>query len=97
MSEHEHKGEKEPRAHGETHHENRVVDLNTASVAELPALPMIGEEWARKLVEAGPFTTWDEVADVPGTGAGLVEDLKSGRAKVAGVVQRPVETILGKR
>lgn len=97
MAQHGHQGEKEPRAHGETHHEDQVVDLNSASVEELAALPMIGEERARRLVEARPFKTWEEVEEVPGIGPGLVDDLRSGGAKVKGTLTRAFETILGQR
>ena len=48
---HGHPGQKEPRSHGETHHENRVIDLNTASEDELAELPMVGRVRARLLRE----------------------------------------------
>ena len=51
--EHHHPGQKEPRAHGETHHENRIVDLNTASEEELADLPIVGPE-ARPGSDAAP-------------------------------------------
>ena len=38
---HDHPGQKEPRAHGETHHENRIVDLNDAR----PHLRFLGSRW----------------------------------------------------
>jgi DNA uptake protein ComE-like DNA-binding protein len=44
---HGHPSEREPRAHSETHHENRIVDVNTASEHELADLPMVGAERAR--------------------------------------------------
>ena len=43
---HGHPGQKEPRSHGETHHENRIVDLNTASEEEIADLPMVGPDRA---------------------------------------------------
>jgi len=36
---HGHPGQREPRSHGETHHELRRVNLNTASKEELADLP----------------------------------------------------------
>ena len=43
---HDHPGLKEPRSHGETHHEDRIVDLNTALEQELSDLPMVGPDRA---------------------------------------------------
>jgi DNA uptake protein ComE-like DNA-binding protein len=79
---HGHPGQKEPRAHGETHHENRVIDLNTASEDELAELPMVGRERARALAENRPFKSWEDVERVPGFGSGMVDDLKSGGATI---------------
>jgi DNA uptake protein ComE-like DNA-binding protein len=67
---HNHPGQKEPRAHGETHHEDRVVDLNTASEKEIEDLPMVGPERARRLIEARPFKSWQDLERVPGFAAG---------------------------
>jgi len=63
---HGHPGQKEPRAHGETHHKNRIVDLNAASEDELAELPMVGPERARALVQNRPFRSWSDVERVPG-------------------------------
>jgi DNA uptake protein ComE-like DNA-binding protein len=79
---HDHPGLKEPRSHGETHHETRRVDLNSAPEDELSDLPMIGPERAKALREARPFRSWDDVARLPGFGPGLVDDLKSGGAQI---------------
>lgn len=45
---HDHTGQKEPRSHGETHHENRIVDLNTATEEVLADLPMVGPKRASR-------------------------------------------------
>lgn len=82
--EHNHPGQAEPRAHGETHHENRVVDLNTAPEKELADLPMVGPKRARALIEARPFRSWDDVEKIPGFDAGMLDDLKSGGAQIGG-------------
>jgi DNA uptake protein ComE-like DNA-binding protein len=84
MADHEygHPGEKEPRAHGETHHEQGTVDLNTASEQELADLPMVGPTRARALVENRPFHSCEDVEQVPSFSKGMVDDLKSGGAKV---------------
>lgn len=48
------------------------LDLNTATVEDLVALPRIGPVTARAIVDyrrqAGPFTTIDELQAVPGIG-----------------------------
>jgi DNA uptake protein ComE-like DNA-binding protein len=81
---HGHPGQKEPRAHGETHHERRVVDLNTASEDELAELPMVGRKRAEDLVRHRPFKSWEDVEGVPGFDKGMVDDLKSGGATIGG-------------
>lgn len=78
--EHRHPGQKEPRAHGETHHEQRRVDLNSAKFDEVADLPMVGRERAKDLIDARPFRTWEDVERVPGFSKGMVDDLKSGGA-----------------
>jgi DNA uptake protein ComE-like DNA-binding protein len=82
MSDHNHPGQEEPRAHGETHHEDRIVDLNNAAEEDLADLPMVGPKRARDLVERRPFSSWDEVKRVPGFDSGMVDDLKSGGAQI---------------
>ncbi|MBZ0137014.1 MAG: helix-hairpin-helix domain-containing protein [Planctomycetes bacterium] len=42
------------------------VNVNTASVGELTALPGIGERKAEKIVNARPISTLDELADAAG-------------------------------
>jgi DNA uptake protein ComE-like DNA-binding protein len=79
---HQHSGQNEPRSHGETHHENRIVRLNRASERELADLPMIGNKRAQSLVQNRPFNSWDEVERVPGFDKGLIDDLKSGGAEL---------------
>lgn len=50
------------------------LDLNSATEAELSGLPGIGEELSRRIVryrqENGPFTTTEELMEVPGIGKG---------------------------
>jgi len=56
------------------------LDLNTATVAELDALPGIGPVLAARIVqhrrEHGPFRSVDELLSVPGIGARLLARLK---------------------
>ncbi len=56
-----------------------TVDLNTASVADLAALPGIGESKAKAIVawrEATPFRSVDELRDVKGIGDKMLEKLR---------------------
>jgi DNA uptake protein ComE-like DNA-binding protein len=59
-----------------------MVDLNTASVDELAELPMVGRERAEVIAKARPFHSWEDVKQVPGLSAGMVDDLKSGGAQI---------------
>ena len=81
---HDHPGQQEPRAHGEIHHEDRVVDLNTAPEEVISDLPMVGPERAREICARRPFSSWDDVDRIPGFGKGMVDDLKSGGATIGG-------------
>ncbi|TFV67474.1 UNVERIFIED_ORG: ComEA family DNA-binding protein [Bacillus sp. AZ43] len=56
-----------------------LVDLNTAGVADLDALPGIGPVLAQRIVEhrqrQGPFRSVDELDDVPGIGPAIAAEL----------------------
>lgn len=56
-----------------------AVNLNTASVAELDSLPGVGPSTAEAIIayreDAGPFTTIDEVMNVPGIGPAKFEQM----------------------
>src|SRR5829696_8366882 len=55
------------------------LDLNTATVEQLDALPGVGEVTAGRIVayrSAHPFTTVDELLEVPGVGQRRFEQLK---------------------
>lgn len=56
------------------------VDLNTATVEELTALPGIGDVIARRIVAYrqvhGPFTSLEELAEVKGMGEKRIEDIQ---------------------
>jgi len=80
MAEHKHPGEKEPRAKGRTHHENLSIDLNTATMEQLAALPMVGRERAQAIIKARPIRDWHQIEEIPGFGPGMIDDLKSGGA-----------------
>lgn len=57
-----------------------VVNLNTASSAELEELPRVGPATAAKIIEYrernGPFTAVDQLLDVPGIGERTLEGLR---------------------
>ncbi|MFM2438790.1 MAG: hypothetical protein RLZ55_1615 [Actinomycetota bacterium] len=57
-----------------------VVNLNTASSAELEDLPRVGPATAAKIIEYrernGPFTAVDQLLDVPGIGERTLEGLR---------------------
>lgn len=80
--EHNHPGQGEPRSHGQTHHENRVLDLNHASLDELAELPMVGRERAEAISQARPFRSWQDLERVAGVSQGIIDDLKSGGAQI---------------
>jgi DNA uptake protein ComE-like DNA-binding protein len=79
---HGHPGQREPRSRGETHHELRRVNLNSASKEELADLPMVGPKRADDLIRARPFQSWEDVAKVEGFDLGMIDDLKSGGAEL---------------
>lgn len=60
---------------------SQLVNVNTASAAELTALPRIGEALAARIVawrEAnGPFATLDDLSAVEGIGAKTLEGLRA--------------------
>lgn len=60
----------------------RIVDLNTAPEEELADLPMVGPKRARELMRHRPFKSWDDVQNVPGFDGGMIDDLKSGGARI---------------
>jgi competence protein ComEA len=56
------------------------VDLNSATVEQLDALPGIGPVTAQKIVdyrtEHGPFTSVDDLDAIPGIGPARIENLR---------------------
>ena len=79
---HDRPGKKEPRPHGETHHEDRIVDPNTAPEQELADLPMVGPDRAHTLRERRPFSSREEIEALPGFGNGMADDPKSGCGQI---------------
>ena len=56
------------------------LDLNTATAAQLEALPGIGEMRAQRIIAYraanGPFEDADDIMEVPGIGAGKYEQIR---------------------
>ena len=55
------------------------VNINTASQAELEALPGVGPKLAQQIIQARqqkPFTSVEDLDKVPGVGPSLLEKLK---------------------
>ena len=56
--------------------EGEVIDLNTASAADLTRLPRIGEKRAQAIVDyresSGPFQSVEELTEVKGIGEGIL-------------------------
>lgn len=79
---HEHPGQAEPRSYGQTHHEKRRVNLNTATIDEIADLPMVGRERAEAIMNSRPFRSWEDVERIPGFSTGMIDDLQSGGAEI---------------
>ncbi|HEY0119710.1 MAG TPA: ComEA family DNA-binding protein [Cellulomonas sp.] len=54
----------------------RLVDLNTASLAQLVELPGVGPVLAQRIVDRRPFRSVDELDEVSGVGPTLLERLR---------------------
>lgn len=52
------------------------VNLNTATQAELEALPGVGSGLAKRIIQARPFNTIEDLDRVPGVGKKLLERLR---------------------
>lgn len=85
--------------------EEKLLNINTASVAELTALKGIGAAKAKAVVEhrekRGPFKSVDSLTDVPGIGPKLLETIRpqvtvgvasAGAAPASAAASAPVAT-----
>jgi competence ComEA-like helix-hairpin-helix protein len=57
-------------------HERPLLNLNTASEAELQRLPGVGPSLAARIVAARPFATIDDLRRVPGIGPAALAELR---------------------
>ena len=59
---------------------SEVININTASIAELDTLPGIGPTTAQKIIDYreqnGPFLNTEDIINVPGIGPGTYERIK---------------------
>jgi len=60
---------------------NNLININTASLAELDALPGIGPTTAQKIIDYrnqnGPFASIEDIKRVPGIGNATYENIKN--------------------
>ncbi len=60
------------------------IDLNSASEQDLARVGGIGQERARRIVDARPFRSWDDLKRVEGFSDTLVNDLRQAGATLGG-------------
>lgn len=56
--------------------ENRCININIASTAELQQITGIGEAYAAEIIRLRPFETIDELAEIKGIGPGTIDAIK---------------------
>lgn len=56
---------------------NSLININTASEAELDTLPGVGPSTAQKIIENRPYGSIDELLDVSGIGDAKFNDIKN--------------------
>lgn len=59
-----------------TEGENRCIDLNIASSAELQEITGIGEAYAQAIIEQRPFESVEELLDIKGIGQGTLDAIQ---------------------
>lgn len=59
-----------------TEGENRCIDLNIASSAELQEISGVGEVYAQSIIDQRPFETVEELLDIKGIGQGTLDAIQ---------------------
>jgi DNA uptake protein ComE-like DNA-binding protein len=54
----------------------KKININTASKEELASLPKIDDERAQTLLEERPFSSWDEIEELPGFDEKLGQEIQ---------------------
>lgn len=60
------------------------IDLNTASQQELEQIGGMGPDRARRIIEARPLRSWDDVKRIEGFSDTLANDLREAGARIGG-------------
>ncbi len=60
------------------------VDLNKASEDQLERVGGLGRERARRIIQARPLKSWDDVKRIEGFSDKLVNDLRQAGARIGG-------------
>ena len=67
---------------------SRLVDLNTAEIAEITSLPGVSPRIAEAIVARRPIRNWDDLKEVPGMSQGLIKQLRNSGVRL-GLLSRP--------
>jgi DNA uptake protein ComE-like DNA-binding protein len=62
--------------------ERLSLDINLATKEELGALPALGPDHVRALLERRPFASWEELKDLPGFDGETIAALRKGGAHI---------------
>lgn len=62
----------------------RGLDLNTCGERELASICDVGQERARRVVQARPLRTWDDVRRLEGFDAELLHTMQHAGARIGG-------------
>lgn len=60
------------------------IDLNSASQQELERVGGLGQDRARRIINARPLNSWDDVKNIEGFSDTLVNDLRKAGATIGG-------------
>jgi DNA uptake protein ComE-like DNA-binding protein len=60
------------------------IDLNSGSQQELERVGGLGQDRARRIINARPLNSWDDVKNIEGFSDTLVNDLRKAGATIGG-------------